>query len=44
MNDEIDVTIAEREDAVPLDFLEGIVAEYQRNVIFDGQQLVAAGG
>lgn len=44
MNDEIDVKIADRDDAVPLDFLDEIVAEYQRNVIFDGQQLVAAGG
>lgn len=44
MDDEIDVMIADRDDAVPMDFLDEIVAEYQRSVIFDGQQLLATGG
>ncbi len=41
MNDEIDVTIADRDDEVPAEMLEEIVIEYQRAVRFDGTQLVA---
>lgn len=44
MDADIDVTIADREDAVPLDFLDEVVAQYQRNVVFDGQQLRAMEG
>lgn len=44
MDDDMDVAIAERADTVPLEFLDDIVAEYQRAIIFDGQQLVAAEG
>lgn len=40
MTDEIDVTIADREDQVPMELLDEIVAEYQQAVMFDGIQLV----
>lgn len=43
MDDEIDVTIADRDDAVPMDLIDEIVAEYARSVMFDGQQLVPVG-
>lgn len=42
MDEEINVAIAERADAVPLDMLDDIVAEYHRNVMFDGVRMVAA--
>ncbi len=44
MTDEIDVTIADRDDEVPMELLDEIVAEYQRNVLCDGMRLVAAEG
>ena len=42
MDDEINISIADRDDAVPLEMLDEIVAEYQRAVMFDGQHLVAS--
>lgn len=42
MPDEIDVTIADRADEVPMELFDEIVAEYQRNVLFDGVRVVAA--
>lgn len=44
MTDEIDVTIADRDDEVPMELLDEIVVEYQRNVLCDGMRLVAAEG
>ncbi len=44
MDNEIDPTIADRGDSIPLEMLDEIVAEYERGVMFDGQQLVATGG
>ena len=40
MTDEIDVTIADRDDEVPMELLDEIVAEYQRNVLCDGLRVV----
>ena len=40
MTDEIDVSIADRDDEVPLEMLDEIVAEYQRNVLCDGLRVV----
>ena len=40
MPDEIDVSIADRDDEVPLEMLDEIVAEYQRNVLCDGLLVV----
>ena len=40
MPDEIDVSIADRDDEVPLEMLDAIVAEYQRNVLCDGLRVV----
>ena len=42
MLDEIDVTIADRDDEIPLELLDEIVSEYQQAVMFDGVQLVSA--
>lgn len=44
MDQEISISIADRDDAVPFDFLEEIVAEYRQSVFFDGMQLVATEG
>lgn len=44
MDNEIDPTIADRNDSIPFEMLDEIVAEYERGVMFDGQQLVATGG
>ena len=41
MTDEIDVTIADRDDELPIEMLDEIVAEYRRAVMFDGTGLVA---
>ena len=40
MPDEIDVSIDDRDDEVPLEMLDEIVAEYQRNVLCDGLRVV----
>jgi hypothetical protein len=44
MTDEIDVTIADREDQVPMELFDEIVTEYQRNVLCDGLRLVVTEG
>ena len=46
VDDDIDTSLADREDAVPIEMLDEIVAEYQRNIIFDGVALIVgvAGG
>ena len=41
MQDDVDVALADRDDAVPEDWLDEIVAEYQRNIIFDGVRVQA---
>lgn len=40
MSNEIDMTIADRSDEVPIDLLDEIMTEYQSNVYFDGIKLV----
>lgn len=40
MDDPIDVTIADRSDQVPLDLLDEVVSEYERDIAFDGLALV----
>ena len=40
-DDNLDVALADRDDAVPEDFLDAIVAEYQRNIVFDGLSVMA---
>ena len=38
--EEIDVTIADHDDEVPVEMFDAIISEYQRNVWCDGVNLI----
>ena len=42
-DDDLDLALADRDDAVQMELLDEIVAEYERDLFYDGVRIVSRG-